>query len=239
MWGLAVASLWGVLLDFGERRAIRSALRFGSLHGISASGIFRGHFRGRSAYPRCGLSAVLQPIVFAATFYYGHGFGAVGTLTMLSILFAAARADIASGTIPIGLIAVAVFSGLIFAAAGPGDGMRLDPILAMEQLREGLLATAALFWLAVIFEALSGKEGMGFGDVQLAGAMGIFIGFRGVVSSFFCAAVFALVVCVVQRFFANSRNRIRFGTPFPFAPYIFFGAALHIVLDAAAPNLLA
>ncbi|MDR2667425.1 MAG: prepilin peptidase [Puniceicoccales bacterium] len=234
MLAFCVVVLWGFFLDFIEWCSLRNAI-LSPMRGASAAGIFRGHFHGSAVGPWWrGLRTVIQPSIFALVFCFAGGFAAVASLTLLSILFAAARADIAGGAIPPGLIFIGLFAGPIFAALRVGlpilplDSVAMGAVFA--SVENGLLATASLFWLAIIFEAISRREGLGFGDVQLAGVVGLFLGYGGVIYVFFFAAIFALITYFFQIFFSQRRGRMVPGRPFPFVPFILAGTIFHYFL---------
>ena len=100
---------------------------------------------------------------------------------------------------------------------------RLDALL-----RSGLGAAAGwcLLWgVALVGRMIFKKEAMGFGDVKLLGAIGAFIGWRGViftvvVSSFLGSLVGVVLVLAGKR---EMQSRI------PYGPYLAFAALLWIL----------
>ena len=200
------------------------------MRSAAAAGIFRGHFHGSAIGPWRGPRAAVQPIIFASVILLYPGFHCLGLMTLLSILFSAARADIARGAIPAGLIFLAIASGLtIVAVAAHFTGGSVASAISTA-VTDGLLATATLFWLAITFEALFKKEGLGFGDVQIAGVIGLFCGYGGATSAFFLGAICALCTCGFHLFISGKTAQLRLGRQFPFTPYIFAGTALQIFL---------
>jgi leader peptidase (prepilin peptidase)/N-methyltransferase len=86
---------------------------------------------------------------------------------------------------------------------------------------------------------LLGRVGMGYGDAKLLALVGAFLGWRGVVFSFFVAPFFGLVLVVPVLLL---RRRKLLGTEVPYGPflvgaalfYVFFGRELLALLLPAA-----
>jgi leader peptidase (prepilin peptidase)/N-methyltransferase len=155
----------------------------------------------------------------------------VAIVTVLSLLFAGARTDNANGTIPAELVYLGLAAGLIFSSLGAMNGTFPVWSALSVAATDGLLATATLFWIAVTFETLSHREGLGLGDVQLAAVLGLFFGFAGALRIFFLGAVFAISVWLGQSLLhSQSRSRLRAGQPLPFVPYLLAGAACQSLL---------
>ncbi|MGO4765232.1 A24 family peptidase [Cupriavidus sp. 2KB_3] len=89
----------------------------------------------------------------------------------------------------------------------------------------GYLLLWSIYWL---FKLLRGKEGMGYGDFKLMGALGAWFGWQAlpalVLLSSVVGAMFGIVLLVVRR---QGRE-----TPFPFGPFI-AGAGLIVLFFGA------
>ena len=59
------------------------------------------------------------------------------------------------------------------------------------------------FFMALIGGAIFGKETMGFGDVKMMGALGLFFGFQGIIAvailAFLIAAIYSIGLLIVQK----------------------------------------
>lgn len=73
-------------------------------------------------------------------------------------------------------------------------GLPVVRIGAWEGVLGWALATACLTWLIFGMDTFFNKEGMGFGDVKLLAAMGIWVGWQGVLFTFFSASVIGLLM---------------------------------------------
>lgn len=112
-------------------------------------------------------------------------------------------------------IAVALLS---VAATADGDGGPLARSLACA-------AALAGFYYVIAFAA---PGGLGFGDVKLAGVLGLYLGWVGwsavvlaIVLAFTSAAAMALILIALRR--AGRRSRI------PFGPFMIVGALASVV----------
>ncbi len=117
------------------------------------------------------------------------------------------------------ILYVAVGVLLLIPAVASGDwSAYLRAILAAVAM------FAAYFLLALIYPA-----GMGFGDVKLAGALGLALGFLGwgfvivgFFAAFFLGSIIGLGLMVLRR--ADRK------TPIPFGPFMILGAVIAIPL---------
>ncbi len=90
----------------------------------------------------------------------------------------------------------------------------------------------AILWVAYLLMAVAYPGGMGFGDVKLAGVLGMFLGYLGwgelavgAFSAFLLGGVFALGLVVARR--ANRKSGI------PFGPWMLAGAWVGIFFGTA------
>lgn len=96
---------------------------------------------------------------------------------------------------------------------------------------EGMLAGAGIFMLITLIGGLiAGKEAMGMGDVKLMGAIGLFFGFRSIISisvlSFLIGAVASIFLLV---------SRIKKSDEYiPFGPFIVISAMLAMIIPEEA-----
>ena len=69
---------------------------------------------------------------------------------------------------------------------------------------EGLVAGCLIFFIITIIGGLIfGKETMGFGDVKMMAALGLYFGFQGIIAvailSFLISAIFSIVLIIIQK----------------------------------------
>jgi leader peptidase (prepilin peptidase)/N-methyltransferase len=192
----------------------------------------------------CGASISLRyPLVelgtalFFATvaFRFGPGLvGPVGPITALIILpaflyfasisVALALIDLDTHRLPNSLVRPSYVVGLVLLGAAAVTGNDLGPIL------RGALGLCIL-WAAYLVLALAVPGGMGFGDVKLAGVIGLFLGYLGwgelavgAFAAFLLGGIFALGLLAAKR--VNRRSGI------PFGPWMLAGAWVGIFFGA-------
>jgi leader peptidase (prepilin peptidase) / N-methyltransferase len=142
-------------------------------------------------------------------------FGAGLALLMLAIAVADARAFI----IPDELTLAALILGVLALALAPSHTFAEDVALAV--LRGALLALAFLA-LRIGYRYLRGRQGIGLGDVKLAGVCGLWLGWLTIPIAVETAALSALSVYLLRQLASGRPARATARLPFGvfFAPAI-------------------
>ena len=166
----------------------------------------------------------VPPIFAAATtrVVVGDVLELVGMLYLAAISLALALIDLDTRTLPNTIVLPAYAVGGAFLA-GAGILQGNPPALVLALI--GAAALAALYFALYFFV----PGGMGFGDVKLAGVLGLFLGFLGwpqlVVGSFaafITGGLFSVILLVSQR--GKRKSRI------PFGPWMLLGAWIGILV---------
>jgi leader peptidase (prepilin peptidase) / N-methyltransferase len=131
------------------------------------------------------------------------------------LMIAIAAVDARRFIIPDELTAAALALGLVHAAIGRPDG--IGGALAIAALR-GTIMAAAFFGLWALYRRLRGREGIGLGDVKLAGVAGVWLDWPTIPVAVEIAALAALAVCLV-RWLAFGRT-ISATTRLPFGLFL-------------------
>ena len=114
-----------------------------------------------------------------------------------------------------------MLAGLLFAAA-PGLGA---PVPDFTAALWGLAVGGGGLWLfAWVFGRITGKEGMGLGDVKLLGMIGAWLGWQSLPFALFVAALVGSVVGIVWMVVAQRNKNM----PIPFGPYLAGAAWLYL-----------
>ena len=144
--------------------------------------------------------------------------GGVLALLMLAI----AAADHRHYVIPDGLSGAAFAIGLVHAAA-VSPQLPLDDVCT--SLLRGVLTAGALLVFRLAYFRWRGREGVGLGDVKLAGVAGVWLGLPMIVAAIEIAALAALAVYALQQMRRARALRATAMLPFGlfFAPAIWFG----------------
>jgi len=180
---------------------------------------------------RCGLSySIRYPIVelLAATvllsIWYLYGVSSQGiflalfTLALIAVSFIDLDWRIIPDSISIGGWILAIILSALHHSG--------FPVSLMESIA-GSIGGAAFFLITGKgFEWLTGREGLGGGDVKLMGFIGAVIGIHGMITTVLFGSIFGIIVGVILAF---CRRRAIMGYSVPFGPFLALGAFLHIL----------
>lgn len=148
---------------------------------------------------------------------FGPGIEGLVAFVFLSLLIVISFIDLEHRLIP----HVLTLPGIpIFLAFGVlAMGVRL--IDALIGLAAGI---AVLYLIALYYEAITGVEGMGGGDVNLLGLIGAFLGWQSLPGVLFSAAFVGagvgFIIILLKR--RNLKEAI------PFGPFLSLGAVIHL-----------
>jgi len=194
--------------------------------------------RGRCA--ACGAPiSVRYPLVELATgvafalvaWRFGFGWEAGCGLVITALLIAMTGIDIDTQLLPDVLTLPLMWLGLL-AAAWLGRGAAPFPVelkSAVLGAAFGYLSLWSVYWL---FKLLTGKEGMGYGDFKLFGALGAWLGWQMLLPVILFAAGTGAVLGIAL-ILARRRGR---EVPIPFGPYLAIAGWLVMMF---APELVA
>ncbi len=172
---------------------------------------------------RYPLIEVLTGVLFAAV---GVRFGAQ-PLALLwcgftAVLVAAAGIDWDTTLLPDDLTLPLLWAGLMAAALGW--------TVPLPQALWGAVAGYGSLWSVYwLFKLATGKEGMGYGDFKLLGALGAWLGATMVLPVLLAASVIGAMVGIVMKLNSGLRE----GRYVPFGPFL-AGAGLAVMLAGPA-----
>jgi leader peptidase (prepilin peptidase)/N-methyltransferase len=87
-----------------------------------------------------------------------------------------------------------------------------------------LLGGGSLFLVAWTYQRLTGKDGMGGGDIKLLAMMGAFLGWKAVVFIIFASSLIGSIIGVSIMVLQKKDGKLAI----PFGPYLAFAAVLYI-----------
>ncbi len=87
-----------------------------------------------------------------------------------------------------------------------------------------LLGGGSLLFVAYAYQWLTGKEGMGGGDIKLLAMMGAFLGWKSIPFIILASSLVGSVVGISIMLFQKKDSKLAI----PFGPYLAFGAVLYI-----------
>lgn len=103
-----------------------------------------------------------------------------------------------------------------------------NPSLAINLLLGGIVGAGIFLIITLIGGAIAGKEAMGFGDVKLMGALGLFFGMLNIVAisliAFLLAAVISIILIVTK---IKGTNEY-----IPFGPFIVIASFIVMIVPS-------
>jgi leader peptidase (prepilin peptidase)/N-methyltransferase len=96
----------------------------------------------------------------------------------------------------------------------------------MDSLLGILAGGGSLYAVAWGYERITGKEGMGGGDIKLLGMIGAFIGWQGVLLTIFMGSAIGTLVGLIDMRVKKKDMKMRI----PFGPFLALGAIIHLFL---------
>jgi leader peptidase (prepilin peptidase)/N-methyltransferase len=159
-----------------------------------------------------GVLSALAIVQFGAT-----AEGAVAVVVTWALV-ALTGIDLRTQLLPDQITLPLLWLGLLAAA----NGLFLTPAQAIVGAAAGYLALWSVYWL---FKLLTGKEGMGYGDFKLLGALGAFCGLAGLLPIILLSS---LIGAIIGGIFLAVQGRDR-ATPIPFGPFLAAAGWLQLV----------
>jgi leader peptidase (prepilin peptidase) / N-methyltransferase len=164
----------------------------------------------------------------SAALYYQFGFGlafAVGFI-FVAALIVISFIDLDVRIVPDVISLPGIIAGLVFSVVGRyvvGDPFELVPSPVSSLI--GILAGGGfLLALAWAYEALTGVEGMGGGDIKLLAMIGAFLGWPAIPLTLFFSSLGGSVVGLTAMLIKGVGRRYAL----PFAPFLCFGAIVYL-----------
>jgi leader peptidase (prepilin peptidase) / N-methyltransferase len=125
--------------------------------------------------------------------------------------------DIEHQIIPDEISLPGIVTGFIFSFFLPWLGW-------LNSLAGILLGGGSLFMVAYSYHRLTGKEGMGGGDIKLLAMMGAFLGWKAVPFIILASSLAGSLVGISMMIFQKKDSKLAI----PYGPYLAFGAVLYI-----------
>jgi leader peptidase (prepilin peptidase) / N-methyltransferase len=147
--------------------------------------------------------------------HFGFGLAAAGALVLIWSLIALAFIDVDTQFLPDSITLPLLWTGLLLNLGGVFTGLASAVVGAAA----GYLALWSVYWL---FKLATGKEGMGYGDFKLLGALGAWLGWKMLPVVILLSSVVGAAVGIVL-IVAARRGR---SVPIPFGPYLAGGGVI-------------
>ena len=159
---------------------------------------------------RYPLIELLTGLLFAySAFHFGWGIQAAATMVLCAFLVPLIFIDIDRKLLPDNMVYPLLWIGILFNLNETFVSLDMSVIGALA----GYLSLWSIFWL---FKFVTGKEGMGYGDFKLLGALGAWLGWKMlpliIMLSSVVGAILGILILVL-----NKKGR---ETTIPFGPYL-------------------
>lgn len=141
--------------------------------------------------------------------HFGATVQAAGALLLVWALIALTAIDIDTQLLPDAITLPLLWLGLLFNLQGTYTDLSSAVIGAMA----GYLVLWSVFWL---FKLATGKDGMGYGDFKLLGALGAWLGWQMLPAIILLSSVVGAIVGIGLIVAARQGRNV----PIPFGPYL-------------------
>lgn len=183
----------------------------------------------KNCKPKYILMLIIAIAYIALLYFNGLTIDTLKFMVLIPMLLIAFMIDLKLQIIPNRLTLTIFETGLVFTFAktllitGGGINIFIDSMVGM------LVGGGIFLIITLIGGAIAGKEAMGFGDVKLMGALGLFFGWLNMilisVMSFLFAAVVSIIILI-------SRKK-KFSEYIPFGPFIVVASMIPIYISTS------
>ena len=179
------------------------------------------------------LLMVIVAVAYVALLYFtGLTIDTVKFMVLIPMLMIAFLVDYKLQIIPNRLTLTIFEFGLIFTFAETLLNTNLVINIFINNILGMLVGGGIFLLITLIGGALAGKEAMGFGDVKLMGALGLFFGWVNMIIISVMAFLFAAVVSII--ILISRRKKIN--EYIPFGPFIVVASIIPMYLST--PQLI-
>ncbi|MDE0031893.1 MAG: prepilin peptidase [Deltaproteobacteria bacterium] len=154
---------------------------------------------------------------------FGPGPPFIARLSFAGALLTAAVIDFETGIIPDVISVYGTAWAFVLSWCAPAFSIQPWPS-PLNSLLGALFGAGVLLATARGYRAVTGREGLGGGDVKLLAMIGSFVGWEGVPGILFLSALSGTLCGIALMVL---RRDVSLTTPLPFAPFLCLGALLH------------
>ncbi len=175
----------------------------------------------------------LLTALFTVALYYKFSLTAefFAYFLLVSALIAITFIDIRHKIIPniISLPGIVVGFLVVAALSYYRGGLDLLAHSLIDSLLGFLIGGGVLLAIATLYHGLTGRDGMGGGDIKLLSMLGAWLGWKGVLVTLFGGSLVGSVIGVIMMIFLGKDSKYAL----PFGPYLALGAIVHIFFGEA------
>jgi leader peptidase (prepilin peptidase)/N-methyltransferase len=159
------------------------------------------------------ITAALTAVV---AWRFGFGVEAAAAIVLTWYLIAITMIDVDYQLIPDSMSVPLLWIGLTLSLFSPVLGADMLFIEPRDAIIGALAGYLSLWTVYQLFRLITGKEGMGYGDFKLLGALGAWLGYQMLPLIILLSAVVGTVVGVAMIVFRRHDRSV----PIPFGPYL-------------------
>ena len=176
----------------------------------------------KEAKPKYLLMVITAAMYVGLLYFFGFSIDTLKYMSLVPMLISAFVIDYRLQIIPNRLTLTIFETGLIFTFASVLINTNVGISIFMNNML-GMIVGGGIFLIITLIGGLiAGKDAMGFGDVKLMGALGLFFGWMNIimvaVMAFLLAAVISIIILVSRRKKADEY--------IPFGPFIVISAII-------------
>ncbi len=167
-----------------------------------------------------GISALLiflQHGLSMATLFY---------FALFAMLLVGSVIDLDHRILPDEITIGGMLVGVVWAAAGRPEGVFPDVTL-VDSIAGAVLGGGSLFLVAKGYSVITGREGLGFGDVKLMAMLGAWLGPAMVLPVLLWSSLAGSIIGISAVVFTGKDRRYAL----PFGPFLALGALLSLFFD--------
>lgn len=171
------------------------------------------------------LLMVVTAVMYITLLYLFHGsLDLLKYMALVPMLISAFCIDLKLQIIPNRLTLTMFETGLLFTFLSVISNTNLGINTFVNSVLGMLVGGGIFLLITVIGGIIAGKEAMGFGDVKLMGALGLFLGWVNIIIVSVIAFLLAAIISIVILIFRKKQ----FGDYIPFGPFIVIASFIAI-----------
>lgn len=171
------------------------------------------------------LLMVITAVMYIALLYLFHGsLDLLKYMALVPMLISAFCIDLKLQIIPNRLTLTMFETGLLFTFLSVISNTNLGINTFVNSVLGMLVGGGIFLLITVIGGIIAGKEAMGFGDVKLMGALGLFLGWVNIIIVSVIAFLLAAIISIGILIFRKKQ----FGDYIPFGPFIVIASFIAI-----------
>ena len=148
--------------------------------------------------------------------HFGFGWEALMAIGLSCVLVAISLIDVDTQLIPDSIVLPLLWVGLAMSLLHPLAGAETLFVAPRDAIIGALAGYLILWSVYQLFKLVTGKEGMGYGDLKLLAALGAWLGWQMLHIIILLSAVVGAIIGIAMIVFRGRDRQL----PIPFGPYL-------------------